>query len=228
MLCGRRCGGGVVIVVIVTPSRVRCDLHAQKEEVDPCRVSLAGCQLRMVKKRRGKWGQGEWCCIDFSPPCRRRRRCLPFLQRRVALVSSILLAFNSSRWIAYWRLTAFYWIAPSSCLSPLLQRRAQVLIVVIPPRHPPAATLHLLPPLLISPKCIIRQVVCLLLPILGALSRRWLAPFYSDELAVFIYLFALLRLHARLDWIFFLYFSPILFFFFFLFRRRLPRGLTPS
>ena len=41
------CGG----VVIVTPSRVRCDLHAQKEEVDPCRVSLAG-----------------GCCIDFSLP----------------------------------------------------------------------------------------------------------------------------------------------------------------
>ena len=61
VLCGRRCGV-VVVVVIVTPSRVRCDLHAQKEEVDPCRVSLAGCQLRMGKEKGGgerKWGQGE-------------------------------------------------------------------------------------------------------------------------------------------------------------------------
>lgn len=62
-------------------------------------------------------------------------------------------------------------------LPPLLVPNPSTgLIVVIPPRHPPAATLPPISLSLISPKCIIRQVVCLPPPFWG-LSRRWLTPF---------------------------------------------------
>lgn len=100
-------------------------------------------------------------------------------------------------------------------LPPLLVPNPSTgLIVVIPPRHPPAATLPPISLSLISPKCIIRQVVCLP-PILGSLPQMAdaFSIFFSHSelcvlrLVVFIYLFALLRLHARLDWIFFHLFS---------------------
>ena len=151
-----------------------------------------GCRLRV----------GNDAALIFPFLRRRRRRCrLPSPQ-----VFSILLPPLTRRdgSLIEGSLLSIGLLPPLLSLSP----SEQVLIVVIPPRHPPAATPQPRP-LLISPKCIIRRVVC---PSPSAFSLL--------RLALRVYLFVCV-IEASCPFLIESFFLPPS-------RRRLPSDSTPS